>query len=190
MVTRGTETGDLLGGAIRGKTRPRGFVDWKPQATTRALLDQVQGVLDEYANYLPLTVRQVFYRLVGAHGYDKTEQAYERLSEALNRARRAELVAMDAIRDGGGARVDPHYWNNADQFLATYRAAANCLRLDRQDGQPARLLLLCEAAGMVPQLARAVEDYVLRVVWGDTPESWLCVGCGRIRPRARSAETR
>ena len=110
MVTRGTETGDLLGGAIRGKTRPRGFVDWKPQATTRALLDQVQGVLDEYANYLPLTVRQVFYRLVGAHGYDKTEQAYERLSEALNRARRAELVAMDAIRDGGGARVDPHYW--------------------------------------------------------------------------------
>ena len=31
---------------------------------------------------------------------------------------------------------------------------------------------------MVPQLARAVEDYVLRVVWGDTPESWLCVGCG------------
>ena len=65
MVTRGTETGDLLGGAIRGKTRPRGFVDWKPQATTRALLDQVQGVLDEYANYLPLTVRQVFYRLVG-----------------------------------------------------------------------------------------------------------------------------
>ena len=98
---------DLLGGAIRGKTRPRGFVDWKPQAATLALLDQVRGVLDEYADYLPLTVRQVFYRLVGAHGYDKTERAYERLGEALNRARRAELIDMDAIRDGGGARVDP-----------------------------------------------------------------------------------
>ena len=80
---------DLLGGATRGKTRPRGFVDWRPQATTLALLDQVRDVLDEYADYLPLTVRQVFYRLVGAYGYDKTERAYERLSEALNRARPA-----------------------------------------------------------------------------------------------------
>jgi hypothetical protein len=66
---------DLLSGAIRSKTRPRGFVDWRPRAATLALLDKVQGVLDEYADYLPLTVRQVFYRLVGAHGYDKTRQA-------------------------------------------------------------------------------------------------------------------
>ena len=95
---------DLLGGALRGKTRPRGFVDWKPQAATLARLGQVQDVLNEYADYLPLTVRQIFYRLVGAHNYDKTEKAYESLGEALNRARRAEVVPMDAIRDGGGAR--------------------------------------------------------------------------------------
>ena len=155
---------DLLGGAIRGKTRPRGFVDWKPQAATLALLDQVQGVLDEYADYLPLTVRQVFYRLVGAHGYDKTEKAYERLSEALNRARRARLIPMDAIRDGGGTRVDPHFWEDADQFLLGYREAARNFRLDRQEGQPTRLVLLCEAAGMVPQLSQAVRDYGLSVI--------------------------
>ena len=155
---------DLLGGATRGKTRPRGFVDWNPQAATLALLEKVRGVLAEYAEYLPLTVRQVFYRLVGAHGYDKTERAYERLGEALNRARRAELIDMDAIRDGGGARVDPAFWADADQLLRSYRAAAQDFRLDRQEGQPARLLLLCEAAGMVPQLARAVEDYGLPVI--------------------------
>ena len=39
------------------------------------LLEQVRSILAEYADYLPLTVRQVFYRLVGVHGYDKTEQA-------------------------------------------------------------------------------------------------------------------
>ena len=155
---------DLLGGAIRGKTRPRGFIDWKPQAATVALLDQVRDVLDEYADYLPMTVRQVFYRLVGAHGYDKTERAYERLSESLNRARRAELVPMDAIRDGGTARVEPIFWQDADDFLSGYRDAARAFRLDRQDGQPIRLLLLCEAAGMVPQLARTVRDYGLPVI--------------------------
>ena len=88
---------DLLGGAIRGKTRPRGFIDWKPHAATLALLDQVQSVLDEYAAYLPLTIRQAFYRLVGAHSYEKTEQAYERLGDALNRARRAKLIPIRGI---------------------------------------------------------------------------------------------
>jgi len=42
-----------------------------------ALLDQVQAVLDEYQDHLPLTNRQVFYRLVGAFDYPKTESAYE-----------------------------------------------------------------------------------------------------------------
>jgi hypothetical protein len=58
----------LLGGARRTHTRPRGFADWSPRPDTMALLDTVRSVLDEYADYLPLTVRQIFYRLVGAHG--------------------------------------------------------------------------------------------------------------------------
>jgi hypothetical protein len=57
----------------------RGFAPWSPQAATLELLEQVRAVLDEYENYLPLTIRQIFYRLVGAHNYDKTEQAYDRL---------------------------------------------------------------------------------------------------------------
>ncbi len=80
----------MLATAIHG--RPRGFIDWNPQAKTRALIEQVQAVLEEYQKHLPLTLRQVFYRLVGAHGYAKTERDYERLCEALNKARRA-LVA-------------------------------------------------------------------------------------------------
>ena len=72
---------------------------------TLALLDQVRGVLNEYEDYLPLTIRQIFYRLVGAHEYEKTERAYERLIEHLNRARRARMIPMDVIRDD--RRHDP-----------------------------------------------------------------------------------
>jgi hypothetical protein len=61
---------ELLGGAARGKTRPRGFVPWSPQARTLALIARVQAVLGEYEDHLPLTLRQIFYRLVGAHGYE------------------------------------------------------------------------------------------------------------------------
>ena len=89
----------LLGGAFRVRTRVRGSASWSPKADTLALLDQVRGVLDEYEDYLPLAIRQIFYRLVGAHGYEKTEQAYGRLCEHLNRARRSRLISMDVIRD-------------------------------------------------------------------------------------------
>ena len=59
---------------LQGKrTRPRGFAPWTPSA---ALVERVQAVLDvlaEYQAHLPLTNRQVFYRLVATRAYDKTE---------------------------------------------------------------------------------------------------------------------
>ena len=118
---------DLLGGAERRKTRARGFAPWNPQAPAQTLLVQVQAVLAEYAAYLPITCRQVFYRLVGAHQFDKTERAYERLCETLNRARRAGLIPMDAIRDDGGHRIVPPAWEGSDDFLSAVRAQAERL---------------------------------------------------------------
>jgi hypothetical protein len=88
--------------------RPRGFIAvWRPRAGTHELLDQARAVLDEYRDQLPLTLRQIFYRLVGAHGYEKTEPAYKQLTELLNNARRAGLVDMSAIRDDGFASDQP-----------------------------------------------------------------------------------
>ena len=67
-------------------SRPRGWLgDWRPQRKTLLLIEQIQVVLQEYAAHLPLTVRQIFYRLVGAYGYDKTELAYDRLGEVAAR---------------------------------------------------------------------------------------------------------
>jgi hypothetical protein len=42
--------------------RAKGFADWNPQRKTRGLLADIDVVLDEYRAYLPLTIRQVFYR--------------------------------------------------------------------------------------------------------------------------------
>jgi hypothetical protein len=84
----------ILGGAQRGRVRPRGIIAWNPHPKTHLLLDQVIAILDEYADYLPLTLRQIFYRLVGVYKYDKDEKAYERLGETLNKARRARIISM------------------------------------------------------------------------------------------------
>jgi hypothetical protein len=76
---------------------------------------------------VPLTLRQLFYILVGRLGYAKTETAYDRLGETLNKARCAATVAMDAIRDDGFTHQQQHF-RDADDFLEAVRATAGALR--------------------------------------------------------------
>jgi hypothetical protein len=140
-------------------TRVRGLAEWRPHPRTVALLDQVRTILAEYAEHLPLTLRQVFYRLVGAHDYDKTEQAYARLGEALNRARRAGVIPWTAIRDDGWDLRVPQAWDSPEGLARAFLRSLRSFRLDRQDGQPVHLLIAVEAAGMLPQIQRVADEY-------------------------------
>lgn len=140
-------------------TRVRGFAPWRPQAKTCVLLAQVATVLDAYADHLPLTARQVFYRLVGTVGYDKTEDGYNRLTEVLNRGRRVGLVAWDAIRDDGVRAEEPVGFTGKADYWDTVADWAGQYRRDRQAGQPVAVEAWVEAAGMVPQVARVAQRY-------------------------------
>ncbi len=160
----------MLATAIHG--RPRGFIEWNPQAKTRALIEQVQGVLEEYRNHLPLTLRQVFYRLVGAHGFAKTEKAYDRLCEHLTLARRARLIPFSAIRDVipfSAIRDDGFRgarwlgYSGPEAAKRSIIGTAEGYRIDRQRGQPVRLAVWREAAGMAPQLDRVCGPYSVPV---------------------------
>lgn len=141
------------------RTRPRGFASWSPRPATLELVHDVQSVLAEYSEHLPLTIRQAFYRLVATRGFDKTETAYARLCETVNRARRAGLIDFAAIRDDGTARYEAPSWTGPESFMATLRTQARRFQLDRQDAQPVRLWVLCEAGGMAPMLARTANPY-------------------------------
>ena len=145
-------------------TRPRGpRTDWRPQRATLGLLEQVAHVLAEYSDHLPLTLRQVFYRLVAEHGFDKTERSYERLLDAMGNARRAGIIPFDSIRDDGITDVSPNAFDGKDHFLEVVQGAASRFRLNRQVGQAATIEVWCEAAGMVPQLVRVADPYGISV---------------------------
>ena len=146
------------------RTRARGFAPWNPRPDTLSLVGDVQAVLAEYSAHLPLTIRQVFYRLVATRAFGKTERAYSRLCETVNRARRAGLIDFASIRDDGAARYEQAAWRDADAFLADMRAEAQGFRLDRQAGQSLRLWVLCEAGGMAPMLARVAHPYGVPVL--------------------------
>jgi hypothetical protein len=124
------------------------------------VLGAVDDVLDRYRDHLPLSVRQVFYVLLGEGIVDKTEQDYKRLCEYLAMARRAGRIAWTVIRDDTQIAVSaPTAYTGPTDFWDQVAAAATTYRLDRQTGQPVVLELWCETAGMVPQLARIGADF-------------------------------
>lgn len=138
--------------------RPKGFMTWNPTEEVAYWIDNVKAILEEYAGYGPMTVRQVFYRLVGQHGYPKDERAYKRLAEYLVKARRAQMIPFGRIRDDGTISHERGGDNGREEVWEYIRdivsRPADYLRLDRNTDQPYHIELWCEAAGMAPMLAQ------------------------------------
>jgi hypothetical protein len=144
--------------------RVKGFADWNPQRKTRGLLADIDVVLDEYRAYLPLTIRQIFYRLVGK-GYPKTENFYATVQEVTNRARRSGRLPFPYIRDDGVSRRGGERltYGTPREYYKIHETIHNFYRRSWHDDQPTFVRLLSEASGMVPMLERAVSRYRIGV---------------------------
>lgn len=153
-------------GSLGNEKLHAGYTDWSPQSKTRYWLQCVNEILQQYQEYLPLTIRQIFYRLVASYEYDKTEQAYSRLINYLGRARRARMIPFGSVRDDGAMARGPHSYANVDAYLEMVREEAETFTLQRQDNQPGRVEVWCEAGGMVPLLADAIAEYGVNVYSG------------------------
>ena len=136
-----------------------GFAPWSPNRASRKLVESVQEILDDNEEFLPLTGRQIFYMLVGQYRYDKTELAYHRLLDKLNRARRSRLIPFHAIRDDGVTMRGGGWWSGEDQFLGSIIPSAKAFKMDRQRSQTSVIEIWVEAAGMVPQIARVATNF-------------------------------
>lgn len=146
------------------KKRNRGYIDsYKPNTKTRTLLGQAQAVLDEYRRFWPLTCRQIFYRMVGAHGYDKTEAAYGRLCHHLANARRGKVIPFHAIRDDGVTTWTMDHFDDHDDFLRHVRELGQGYTRNKLAAQDVHLEVWCEAAGLSPQLYRVAEPFSVPV---------------------------
>ena len=143
-------------------SRPRGFIDsWNPHKSTLNRLNAVDEILVEYSDYLPLTIRQIYYRLVGKDLIGKTDKEYKNLCEMLNIARRARRISMESIRDdgfSGGFCVYDGYWGT-DWFYRDISRIARGYERDKQETQDGIIVALCEAGGMVPQLQKIANPY-------------------------------
>jgi hypothetical protein len=154
------------------RRRPRGpIADWRPRPSTRALIADVLAILDEFRDYWPLSVRAVYYRLLGTGRYAKGARLADRVSEHVSNARRAGVIEWEAIADSTAERLGSRSWSDERDWLDDARSWAEDFRLDRQDGQQQRLLVWCEAKGMAPMLSGAADEYGIDVLSGSGYDS-------------------
>jgi hypothetical protein len=145
----------------------RGYIDWRPQKRSRAKLEAVLSVLTTYHDQLPLTVRQIFYILVAGLVIKKTKNEYDNLAYLLRKARRARLIPFAHIHDQGS--VLPYSlngWDHANDLSGLIQGVVANFKLDPQLGQWRRLVVWCEAAGMLAQLRRVCDPYGVHVISG------------------------
>lgn len=142
-------------------SRPRGFAHWNAQPDSLALIDQVKEILRDQAAYLPLTARQIFYMLVGQYDYEKTEKAYSNLANKIVLARRAQMIPFGSIRDDGpkASGWSGNGYESPFAFWESLRESGDTYYVKRHEGQPCRVELWCEAAGMVPMLSRVAGEF-------------------------------
>lgn len=136
-------------------TRPLGWAAYRPRGEAAELIDAVNEILaGPFSDVLPVTVRQVFYRLVARHGSPKEERPYKRLADILTRARRAGLIDWRCLVDSGVVvSAAPHYHGHDDVVDVARRVLLTDTPRDPQEGQKVRHVVFVEAAGMVPQIA-------------------------------------
>jgi hypothetical protein len=154
---------DFTPGRENTHKRPKGYAPWRPHKKTTRLMFQVKQILEEYRDHLPLTARQIFYRMVAAYGYPKTEKAAKNLGEHLTRARRAEMIDFDHIRDDGISVMAQAHYADENDFFKHVREEGSAYKRDKLARQKMDIRVYCEAAGMMPQLERVCEPYSIPV---------------------------
>jgi len=128
------------------------------------MLGRILAVLDDHAEYWPITPRQVLYRLMGRG--EATKQDAEKIGENLNRGRRAGMIPWEAIGDGRTESKFPIVCDDPEAFFAEMRQSASVYQLDRQDGQELYIEMVVEAAGAVEQVFRTTGKYGVPVLSG------------------------
>jgi len=109
----------------------------------------------------PLTLRNVFYRLVVAGMVDKTERGYKQLGDRMVKMRRAGTLPYDWIVDGGrDGRLAPT-WENVGDYLAD---AADWYRTDPWEPAAEIVEVWVESESLAGTLIALCDRYTVNLV--------------------------
>lgn len=109
------------------------FIEHKFNASSLALIDTANGILNEYRDMgYRLSLRQLYYQLVARDYIENSVRSYKRIGNLISDARLAGMVDWGMIEDRNREVLIPAAWESPAEIV---RAAARQFRVDRWEGQ-------------------------------------------------------
>jgi hypothetical protein len=110
-------------------SRADGFT-WKPNRESLSLLVKAKELLD--ASPRPMTVRQLYYRLVAGLVIPNNFRSYQRLVGLLTNARKADVLDSSMFVDRARATTPPTGYDSLERYLDIVEGAYSRHPNDRQ----------------------------------------------------------
>ncbi len=88
---------------------------WTPMQRQRAA--NVTAITEELQDYWPLTLRQIYYRLVANGCIDNSRSQYTMLSTLVKWMRIDEMLPWEALEDRTRKITDKRGFTNVDSFV-------------------------------------------------------------------------
>jgi hypothetical protein len=121
------------------------------------LIEQAIEILDEQS---PMTIRQLFYRLVSMGALDNSRNDYVKVSRIMTIARNDGRADWDAIVDRSRADYAPTVWEDATEYVETLKYG---YRKDYWNAQPAHVEIWVEKDAVVGSIEHLTDELGVRV---------------------------
>jgi hypothetical protein len=133
---------------------------------TSALIETAAEILSQHH---PMTVRQVYYRLVSRQVIENTRSSYQSVSKALVAARREGLIPWEHIEDRLRRPRNVSMWAGLADFAET---AAAAYRRDVWESQPGYLEVWLEKDALSGIFEDALDHYGVTLNVGRGFDGW------------------
>ena len=132
------------------------YEDWNPKEETIMIVDHAVSIIEDYQEQgYELTLRQLYYRMVGYDMIPNTERSYKRLGNIVTRARMAGMISWEAIEDRN--REVNEFWFEED-ITTPVRNMPYYIRFDKWARQDYYLEVWVEKEALGNVIQRACED--------------------------------
>lgn len=128
-------------------------------------LKKVRSILDELHEFKPLTLRQIYYQLVGKQYIGNTKSEYTSLSKLLKQARLDNLIAWDDMEDRVRAYYDLTGWGDSNNYIQqSLKSFLNTYRRDLMQTQDVYIEIWIEKDALSSVFTKVAEKYTIPVV--------------------------
>jgi hypothetical protein len=133
--------------------------------STRVFWDAMHQVLVDNEDFLPMTVRGVYYKLVAAQVIENEPRSYNRVVRELTKAREQDFIPWDWIADPTRKPTIPYAWLDTEQFLTAWKEQTlRDYRRDILQSQDVALEVWVEKETLRHVIERGIGDYPITVV--------------------------